>query len=190
MPDIGSNTTRPHRLTDVEVSGETIQFATWYRDLWRRYDRMPTRNDTDPLDVPDLLPWLWIYERTLDGDFLCRFAGHHIDVRWQKPSIQFRKLSDILPKERHAPVVNRIETCFSQKCIAHGWTDAADAGSNRRVERCFAPLSGEAGHPEAIIGIALYGGAIERSKDLDAPRSVLRVALYHPLSFCYVDDVA
>ena len=176
-------------LTALEVSAETKEFLHWYQSLWRLRNGPPRREDIDPLDVPNLLPSFWYYECTDDGDLLCRYAGEYIDWRWGKASVQFQRLSEILPPDRVGKVFNRIQQAMRRTCIGHGWTELLDHRSRRDVERCFAPVAGSDGKPDAVIGISLYGKAINTPPSSDEPVFVKRLGLYDPVSLELVLEV-
>jgi len=185
----GHRTTRSEPLTSLPVSAEAVRFLDWYQGLWRRNDRPPSHHEVDPLDVPDLLPSLWYYECTEDGDFVCRYAGDLIDRHWQQPSVQFKRLSAILPPDSVETVFNRIRQCLRRMCIGHGWTEQrADPVSGRGVERCFAPVSGPDGRPSAVVGVALYGHAINNTA-VEAPAFVKRLGLYDPVTLELVAEI-
>lgn len=180
MPALESNR---HSLLETDISAEAIRFASWYQDIWRSHNRMPQRDEVDPIGIPDLLNSIWIYEKQDDGEFLCRFAGEAIDRRWRKGSIQFQKLSVILPADRLTVVTRRIDICMTRGSIAHGWSLDPDPASRRRVERCFAPFARDDGTPMGIIGIALYGNAVTVTDRFEPPKLAVRFGLYDPVTF-------
>ena len=179
----------PNTLTDLDISENADRFVRWYRQLWRQRGGPPARQGADTLDIPELLPWIWMYERSKDGDYLCRFAGQRIDRRWQFESVQFLRLSEILPEDRFPKVVKRIELCIAHAGIAHGWTSDTDPASGRRVERCFAPLTGQDGRTDTIIGVSLYGAEPIQRAAHTTPPFVNVLKLYDPETLTCLCDL-
>ena len=177
-------------LTDLEISGAARRFVDWYRDLWLRQGGLPPRVHADPLDIPELLPWVWMYQRTDDGDFLCRFAGQRIDNRLQRESLQFMRLSEVLPADRYQFVSRRINTCLEQAGIAYGWTSDPAPEAGRQVERCFAPLTGDGARTDTIIGITLYGADVDIETETPSPPFVNRLRLYDPQTLAFRGDIS
>lgn len=118
---------------------------------------VPYYRDFDPLQVPRLLPYLWLYRHEpAREDFFCRLAGEEVNAAWGR-SIRGLALKQVIGEEDH-PVVHRRWLDILEVPLIH-YGSAAERLSEMRyrsAERLILPLAMECGTPSFILGISLY----------------------------------
>jgi hypothetical protein len=156
-------------------------------DYWRSHCQdgaLPSRRDIDPLDIPELLPNLFLLDVIGDAeDFIFRLAGTLVEDAFSMP-LRGRSITEIQKAAgTPIPVAQHIE-------VARGGGPRYREGSvlvagrdHWRTQRLLLPLSSDGRVVDVLIGGAIFllGG---RVSDLPAePWSYARAASDPPLGF-------
>jgi len=156
-------------------------------DYWRsryRGGRLPSRHDIDPLDIPDLLPNLFLLDVVGDAeDFVFRLAGTLVEDAFSMP-LRGRSIAEI---QRAAgtpiPVAQHIE-------VARGGGPRYREGSvlvagrdHWRTHRLLLPLSSDGRAVDVLIGGAVFRIGNQPSEVGAEPWSYARTASDPPLGF-------
>jgi len=165
LPMVTTETIPPREtfLNEVPDVGPSIlrMFEAW-SDA-RRGHAVPRRKDFDPLAVPDLLKFVWIYRMDpAIGDYVCDLAGEEVHDAWGG-SIKGKHLRAIIGDTNHRIVRERWDRIRDVPMVLYGAAaDDPAASSSRFVERLVMPLSDAAGHVTSIIGVSLYNPTFSR----------------------------
>ncbi len=118
---------------------------------------VPYKSDFDPLSVPSLLRFIWMYRYNPDlDDFVCLLAGEDINTAWGR-SIKNARLREVVGPQDHATVLERWKQIVSIPAAIHGARDERlTAHESWRAERLILPLRSEVGQTDHVIGLSLY----------------------------------
>jgi hypothetical protein len=145
------------RVRGVE---DTVAFHAEIRrlyDYWRAIapaGRLPGRIHFDPLDIPSLLPRIWLldvqraplrYRFRVAGTFLVQFQGFDPTGRWYDEAFAGRPIAGVLERfgsaaEERIPVWRR------------GPAVVAPQSEWRRIETLVLPLATDGEHVDMILG--------------------------------------
>lgn len=131
-----------------------------YLDAWRvaRKDALvPLKQDFDPLAIPSLLRFVWIYrlDAQLD-DFICLLAGEEVNRAWGR-SIKGEVLRTIVGTADHATVKSRWLQAVNTPAAIHGAKDEKlTEHESWRAERLILPLRSDTGAVDHVLGLSLY----------------------------------
>lgn len=129
-------------------------------DYWRarcRSGAVPSRRDIDPLDIPDLLPNLFLLDVIGDAeDFVFRLAGSQVEDAFSMP-LRGRSIAEIQKAAgTPIPVAQHIE-------VARGGGPRYREGSvlvagrdHWRTHRLLLPLSSDGRAVDVLIGGAIF----------------------------------
>lgn len=118
----------------------------------------PRRSEIDPLDIPRLLPHIWIQERVPGSDdFRCRLAGE--DVKSNYPiNVVGRIFREIIGDKAWALVREQYLLVLETPglCHFHGPVYLHTIKRGGIGERLFMPLCNNEGENAYIVGATVY----------------------------------
>lgn len=131
-----------------------------FRAYWDeiRGDRpMPGRHDLDPIDIPRLLPEVFLADVLADGDFRYRIVGSHI-VEQAGADFTGMKVSEVIhrgsQRELRKLYLHVVATCQPQYRRLRYRMRYTRLHS--RYEVIVAPLSADGEQVDMLFGIAVY----------------------------------
>ena len=131
-------------------------FAYW---LARRRDRpMPEFGDIDPIDIPNLLPFLWIHDHDPATDrFRCRLMGEAARSAYDA-KVTGRDVEDIISSAAYPVVAERYRAVLSIPAVGHGIGRiyGHTIGRVGDGERLYLPLGDDQGRSRMILGATVY----------------------------------
>ncbi len=141
----------------------------------------PGRRDIDPLDIPRLLPNIWIQEH-LPGttEFRCRLAGEDVKALYATNIVGclFREVIGDeaweLVSEQYMKVLNAPGVCHSIGPVYMHTIQRPGIG-----ERLFVPLQNEQGVSAYILGATIYSPVSEQAEQ---QRDVVPSKTFTPLT--------
>lgn len=144
-----------HRLDEADAR-LGVFLRTW---MAARGDALvPCKTAFDPLSVPRLLPFIWLYRFEAEvGDFVCRLAGESVNAAWGR-SIRGQRLRDIIGARDHDTVFGRWQRIVGEPLVHYG-ANRERLSEQRiyRADRLLVPLRGEEAEvPDHVIGLSLY----------------------------------
>lgn len=147
-------------MTSAEILNSFGRDAKTLLDGWckiRRGGAVADQANFDPMQLPGLLPRLWIYRYDPEiNDFVCRLAGEDINTAWGR-GIRGATLSEIVGKARHAAALARWRAIIDTPRIQHGVIEEQHGGEPVRIaERLVMPLSWKGGPPDRVLGFSNY----------------------------------
>jgi len=157
------------------------KFIAYYRDLARQAGGVPKRSDFDPLDIPEILPKVWIYGR-VDGDYVIRVTGTEFDQRYGGSFRQGDSIRVFLPPEAHDRIVRRLDKILDSGWYCHGWSNVADPVSDNLIERAYGPMLDHSGAQTLVIGVTDFGSVRRRWGDVSPPRVAAHIDLFDPVT--------
>lgn len=142
--------------------------------LSRRGDRpIPRFQDIDPIDIPNLLEFLWIHDYDPDTDrFRCRLMGESARSAYDAP-VTGRDVEEIISSAAYPVVAERYRTVLSVPAVGHGIGRiySHTIGRIGSGERIYMPLADGQDRPRMILGATVYklsAGLRDRQPD-DVP---------------------
>ncbi len=168
----------PVRIEDVLSGADPRVFE--FLHAWRATRTegpVPFRAHFDPLTIPGLLKFVWLYRFDLDrGDFVCQLAGEGVNDAWGQ-GIKVRTLREIVGGEDHAIVSGRWREVVGQELIHYGKArERLSKQQTRRAERILAPMKSKDGVVDVILGMSLYRiGPVDRERPALVPEDIIRV---------------
>lgn len=149
----------PTIVSGVDQLPAASDAAIAFIDAWKdaRNGRLvPRKRDFDPLNVPALLPSIWIYEHDPEADvFRCRLAGERVNDAWGG-SIARKTSLEILGAADNQAVVAVWRSVLGTPLIHYGNEERLSGTKLYAAERVVMPLENDAGEPAFILGISLY----------------------------------
>ncbi len=147
------------RVFDTPVSTVADGFAYWQRLRGTR--RMPSRTDIDPLDIPQLLPYVMLIDvlhEPLDFRFRLLGSGHDAIVACNYKGLRFSELTHLA---RGNPVWDEYERVAREGAPLRSFVPYVGSDNYvRRIEHCLMPLSSDGATVDMIFVVA----AIERAE--------------------------
>jgi len=144
----------PSRSTSTDIEGA---LAYWQRIRGGR--RMPSRQDFDPLDIPQILPYVMLIDvlhEPLDFRFRLLGSGHDQIVACNYKGMRFSELAHL---RRGNPVWEEYERVALEGTPLRSFVPYVGADPHiRRVEHCLMPLSSDGELVDMIFVVA----AVER----------------------------
>ena len=168
---------------DVDSSfGVAVEaFVKYYRGLAQRAGGVPKRSDFDPLDIPEILPKIWIYGR-VDGDYVIRVTGTEFDERYGGAFRQGDSIRTFLPAAAHTRIVKRLDKILDTGWYCHGWSNVADPVSDKLIERAYGPMLDHSGAQTLVIGVTDFGSVRRRWGEMSPPRVAAHIDLFDPVT--------
>lgn len=131
-------------------------FAYWQR---RRGSRpMPTRGDIEPMDIPQLLPHVFIHDViAAPRDYRARLLGTAIGERYGQDHTG-KLIGDIFPEPTLSLVRRLFDTVVDERHPAHAAGPVVWRHDQYSVfEAVFLPLADGAGSVNMIFGALVFG---------------------------------
>lgn len=147
------------KSAEVRLSGADPRIFR-FLNAWRQARKgrlVPEKRDFDPLNVPDLLPYTWLYRyRPELGDFVCRLAGEEVNAAWGA-SIKGKTLKEVVGDKDHEIVLQRWRSILTVPQSLYGKSDERLTEiTHRSAQRLLLPLTDPDGLPAFMLGISLY----------------------------------
>ena len=103
---------------------------------------VPFRHDLEPLDVPRLLEFAWIYKYEPErGDYVCQLAGEKINENWGR-SINGLTLREIVGEIDHQVLLERWKLVRETPLIQYGsFSEWQPAVRSFAAERLLLPMA-------------------------------------------------
>jgi hypothetical protein len=140
----------------AHVRDERLRRLTAYW-LGKRAGRlMPAPRDIDAVEIPALLPYLWIYDFLPEARrFRCRLAGDEVNMLLGL-SLRGRYLEEIAPPVALPLARERFLGVVDTPAISHA-VGTMLLASDRRVpgERMIFPLSSDGSQVDRVLGITV-----------------------------------
>jgi hypothetical protein len=123
----------------------------------RRKSLVPLRTDFEPLEIPALLRYVWIYRFDPDlGDFVCKLAGEDINTAWGR-SIKGMTLREIVGPADHPVMMGRWTQLLTVPLLHYGSaTERLSEMETQVAERLLLPLASDDDTIDHVLGISLY----------------------------------
>ena len=143
------------------------RFLSHYLDL-RNGRQIPYRNQISPLDFPDLLGIVFLYEfDPVSQDFYIRLAGDHV-ARMLRTARAGSKLSEVFPPDAFPIVLERYRRICLTPCVMHNIGRVFhNLGGTGTGERIAMPLLGDDGEPAFFLGATTYSLDPDPAHDTD-----------------------
>lgn len=137
-----------------------------YWDSIRNGKRLPGRQDLDPVDIPAMLPFVFLVDVLL-GEmgvaFRYRLVGTDIVMNTKRDFTGFL-LSDIRDIGSQGKLIALYERCVAEQApVSECLPYKTRGGVDKRYEVVVAPLARDGQHVDMLLGYALHGD------DLDMP---------------------
>ena len=143
------------RHGEPEIQDPRIQHFFNYWLSLRKEESIPFKADVDPIDIPECLPYVWIYHFLSEEDnFMCDLAGEDINQTWNK-SLRGCMISDIYELEHWRALRSRWLYALAHK--AGLYCCVAQVGKIEAFERIALPLLDKDGQCTVIFGMTIYG---------------------------------
>jgi hypothetical protein len=142
----------------VADPGLRALYAYW-RALGARDGGLPRLQSFDPLNLPRLLPNIWVLEVAPDSHrFRMRLAGENINAIYGH-NVGGHFFADIFDPADVPTIVQRYSRALCEPAIYHatGYVYAA-AGRYSPGERLGLPMLGREGATNTLLGGTIYGG--------------------------------
>ncbi len=155
--NLAGGTDRPAR--EVLPSAADHRLST-FLDAWRasRSDALvPNKRAFNPLDVPSLLRFTWLYRYDpAAGDFVCQLAGEDVNRAWGGP-IKSKTLRQVIGEDDHRIVSPRWHAIIDTPLVQYGARNEKLSSQDLwRAERLLLPLTSTGDKPDHVIGVSLY----------------------------------
>lgn len=158
-----------------------------FADYWlsRRGDRlMPRRRDIDPVDIPFVLPWIWMIDYEAESRrFLCRLAGEQINAflcnNIDGHYIRGHYLDEYIPARALPTLMERYLTIVDRKVMMHASGLFSTRSFHADGERIAFPLSEDDREVTTLVGATLYGNRLHWD---DALRDEETTVCYFPVA--------
>ncbi len=120
---------------------------------------MPSRSEIDPIDIPWVLPRIWLCDYLPEsGRFRYRLAGEQINTLWGY-NICGKYLDEIMPAEYLGPVMAKLREVANGPAIVHSVSQAyLDERFFVKNERIVLPLSDDGQTVSSILGATHCAG--------------------------------
>ena len=138
---------------------------------------VPFRHDFEPLDVPRLLEFAWIYKYEPErGDYVCQLAGEKINENWGR-SINGLTLREIVGEFDHPVLLERWKLVRETPLIQYGsFSEWQPAVRSFAAERLLLPMASRDGKVDTVLGLALYDISLpDPSRPPPFARNLIRV---------------
>lgn len=158
-----------------------------FADYWvaRRGNRlMPRRRDIDPVDIPYVLPWIWMLDyRPETRRFVCRLAGEQINAflcnNIDGHYIRGHDLADYIPARALPTLMERYLTIVERQVMMHASGLFSTRSFHADGERIAFPLSEDDRTVTMLVGVTLYGDRVNKG---DALRDEETAVTYIPVA--------
>ena len=147
---------------DLQDPGLRVLYDYWL-SLAEEAGGLPSVQEFDPLNLPKLLPNLWILEvEAATGRFRMRLTGENINA------IYGRSIAGLYFQEVFQPgdveiIVARYSRALSEPAIFHASGSVYAAGGNLTVgERLGLPMLGREGQTNTLLGATVYRRSLDQ----------------------------
>jgi len=143
----------PPELADASL---LVLYRHWL-SLCERAGGLPPLQSFDPLDLPHLLPNIWIIEVDPESHRLrMRLAGENINAIYGH-NVGGRFFRDIFEPATCALMVRRYSRMLIEPAVLHCEGAVYSAkGRATRGERIGLPMIGRSGQTDAVLGLTIY----------------------------------
>lgn len=150
-------------------------------DHWRQAwhgDRLPSRHAIDPIEIPKVLPIIWLCEHVPEGDtFRYRLAGEEVNGIFGR-SLRGLVLEDFVSPARLDATRRAFLACIRDCVVGHRSGPLYQCRGRLRIgERIVLPLATDGRHPDAIVGATATAEMPEGTQELWQTNQVTRVSL-------------
>lgn len=134
---------------------------------------MPSFADIDPIEIPRVLPYIWICDYDSERDtFRYRLSGEAINTFYGF-NLKHRTLAEVVPVARFAKVQARYLRVVRLPAAVHNaGLVYADQGRSYQGERLILPLGRDGLHADGLIGVTYWNWG---QGVLDLPRESAQV---------------
>lgn len=141
---------------------EVVEFLRHWRGL-AVDGGVPGLANLDPIDFPQLLPFVWLCRWDIDSDaFVYRLAGEAVRATVGRP-MRGQTLEQIFNDKLLDAVNQRYRRICTEPAIFHSWGEVYDLTERPGVgERLAVPLVGPSGRIDHVWGITVHqiGGLV------------------------------
>ncbi len=125
---------------------------------WTALGRMPRRSDIDPIDIPRLLPNIWIVDHEADGRFRYRLVGTAVTRAWES-DVTGKYLDDEIPNLAQSVVGRALRAVVDGRRPEWrrgepSWTPAPQDVVG--IERLALPLADGNGGVAMVLCLSVY----------------------------------
>jgi hypothetical protein len=147
---------------DIQDPGLRLLYRFWL-DLAETADGLPPLQRFDPLQLPRLLPNVWIVEVELATQrFRMRLAGENINAIYGR-SIAGLYFKDVFQPGDVEIIVARYSRALGEPAIFHASGSVYAAGGNLTVgERLGLPMLGREGQTNTLLGATVYRSPLDQ----------------------------
>jgi hypothetical protein len=147
---------------DLQDPGLRVLYDYWV-SLAQEADGLPSVQGFDPLNLPRLLPNLWILEvEPATGRFRMRLAGENINAIYGR-SIAGQYFQEVFQPGDVEIIVARYSRALSEPAVFHASGSVYAAGGNLTVgERLGLPMLGREGRTNTLLGATVYRSGLDR----------------------------
>jgi hypothetical protein len=147
---------------ELQDPGLRLLYDYWL-ELAGAADGLPPVQSFDPLNLPKLLPNLWIIEvEPATRRFRMRLTGENINAIYGR-SIAGQYFQDVFQPGDVEIIVARYTRALSEPAIFHAGGMVYAAGGNLTVgERLGLPMLGREGRTSTLLGATVYRSPLEK----------------------------
>ena len=147
---------------DIQDPGLRVLYDYWL-SLAQEASGLPSVQGFDPLNLPRLLPNLWIVEvDAASGRFRMRLTGENINAIYGR-SIAGLYFKDVFQPGDVEIIVARYSRALSEPAIFHASGSVYAAGGNLTVgERLGLPMLGREGQTNILLGATVYRRSLDK----------------------------
>ena len=153
-------------------SPEILELRAFLEGIWPA-EGLPSRRDFDPTDVPRLLPHIWLIELGADvHGHRYRLAGSTVAASVGM-DYTGKRLVDVHPDLTVRPDAYAFIDEVRETRLPHwfnGKPRATHSARIVRIQNLIAPLAGDEGTVDFLLGIAIMQLADDRDYDFSAPK--------------------
>lgn len=148
---------QPDMAAFAHVKDERLRGLLAHYLSLRQGRRAPRRSQISPLDFPQLLSSVFLYERTDDGaDYHIRLAGEEV-ARMLQTTRAGSRLSEVFPADAMPLVAERFRHVSSTLSVMHNSGRVFQRlGGTGIGERIVMPLLDDMDEPRFLLGATVY----------------------------------
>ncbi len=138
------------------------RLGAYWNEL-RGAERIPARAAFDPLQIPELLPTIWLYRyQPAEDDWLCHVAGDRICQTTGQP-MQKRYVRELFPADVARVINQRFGRIIREEAIFYSFGSVyALQGRYTQGERVGLPLLDDAGVVSWVVGVTYSSGSVPK----------------------------
>jgi hypothetical protein len=134
-----------------------LDFLNAWRAARRGNEIVPLKKNFDPMRVPTLLQFMWLYRfDPSNGNYLCRLAGEEVNAAWGY-SIKGKSLAQIVGPVDYPTVLKRWHMITNTPLVQYGTArERLTEQTTQQAERMLVPLKDTSGATSYVLGVSLY----------------------------------